>query len=838
MLAGYADTCRRLGVERRRLVATSATRDAADRQAFLDGVRDLLGVDAEVLTGQAEAAATYRGATADLPGDQPTLVVDIGGGSTELICGHGAAADAMVSLDIGCVRGCSSATSTATRRPPGRWPRSGRRGRPPAPRPRGARPGGRLPGRRGRGHGHHRHRARARPRRLRPAPHPPGDVDAAEVAAVAGKLAAMTVAERAALPVMARGREDVIAAGALLLDELIRMFHLRSVIASEADILDGVLLGLAKDPMAAESQAAPAQADDQAPRYRVAAVERMTRIPASTLRSWERRYGWPRPFRAASGQRLYSDDVAVIRFLDRRRVEGMSMSQAAALLRAAPAVEDHDPRLLDRLVAALRAFDEAAAERAFAAAEALLGTEGVATGVVPAAIAAAAVPGHGSGSGQDGTPVEVEHFASNFLRRQVLRLLDGQPPAMGRPVLVGCGPDEQHELGALLLTLLLRARGHRVVYLGARVPGPAMERAAALDPAGVVVSLTMPESLERAVTWTRDNRRWPRHAPASWWAGPAVAAAPDLAARSPATCWTAPSTTAWPPSTPWPAAAEPTVPWPDDGPRRWPPCGNGSGARWWSPATRGTTGRGPSGTRPPTPGRPSSPARRWTTWSRPSASPASGSCRSPCAAAGTATRVLDLRRRHRDRPVADGRGPGRPGPPHGHGGRRRPARGARPPGPGVRAGLPDRARLPHRVGGLTLGGGVGRLAHGLTVDNLAAVELVTAEGERVRADAGGEPELFWGLRGAGANFGIATSFELRLHPVGPLVLAGIAVYPVERAREVAAAFGAHGRRPRRGHGRAGLVRGPARPAVPAGGGRPPGGGGQRHPRRPAGRRRA
>jgi exopolyphosphatase/guanosine-5'-triphosphate,3'-diphosphate pyrophosphatase len=73
-------------------------------------------------------------------------------------------------------------------------------------------------------------------------------VDATEVAAVAAKLAAMTVAERAALPVMARGREDVIAAGALLLDELVGMFHLREVIASEADILDGVLLGLAEGP--------------------------------------------------------------------------------------------------------------------------------------------------------------------------------------------------------------------------------------------------------------------------------------------------------------------------------------------------------------------------------------------------------------------------------------------------------------------------------------------------------------------------------------------------------------------------------------------------------------
>ena len=61
-----------------------------------------------------------------------------------------------------------------------------------------------------------------------------------------------------------------------------------------------------------------------------------------------------------------------------------------------------------------------------------------------------------------------------------------------------------------------------------------MERAAAaLDPAAVVVSLTMPESLERAVAWTRDNRRWPRHAPSSWWAGPAVALGPDLAAHLP-----------------------------------------------------------------------------------------------------------------------------------------------------------------------------------------------------------------------------------------------------------------------------------------------------------------
>ena len=168
--------------------------------------------------------------------------------------------------------------------------------------------------------------------------------------------------------------------------------------------------------MAVDGQESPARADDQVPRYRVAAVARMTRIPAGTLRSWERRYGWPRPFRTAAGQRLYSDqDVAVVHFLDRRRAEGMSLSQAAGLLRPAPAAGNHDPgRLLARLVAALRAYDEADAEGAFAVGEALLGVEGVAVGLVPAAIVAASA----HDPGEDGPPVEVEHFASNFLRRQ------------------------------------------------------------------------------------------------------------------------------------------------------------------------------------------------------------------------------------------------------------------------------------------------------------------------------------------------------------------------------------------------------------------------------------
>ncbi|HEY7623153.1 MAG TPA: FAD-binding protein [Solirubrobacteraceae bacterium] len=78
------------------------------------------------------------------------------------------------------------------------------------------------------------------------------------------------------------------------------------------------------------------------------------------------------------------------------------------------------------------------------------------------------------------------------------------------------------------------------------------------------------------------------------------------------------------------------------------------------------------------------------------------------------------------------------------------------------------------IGGLTLGGGLGHLMrkHGLTVDNLVAVDLVTAAGERLRIDAENDAELFWGLRGGGGNFGIATALEYRLHPIAPLLLAG------------------------------------------------------------------
>jgi FAD/FMN-containing dehydrogenase len=94
------------------------------------------------------------------------------------------------------------------------------------------------------------------------------------------------------------------------------------------------------------------------------------------------------------------------------------------------------------------------------------------------------------------------------------------------------------------------------------------------------------------------------------------------------------------------------------------------------------------------------------------------------------------------------------------------------------------------VAGLTLGGGMGRLQRklGLTIDSLLEVELVTADGRLVRASAEENPELFWGLCGAGANFGVATSFTFRLHPFDGTVTHGAVVHPIERAHELAAVY--------------------------------------------------
>jgi FAD/FMN-containing dehydrogenase len=94
------------------------------------------------------------------------------------------------------------------------------------------------------------------------------------------------------------------------------------------------------------------------------------------------------------------------------------------------------------------------------------------------------------------------------------------------------------------------------------------------------------------------------------------------------------------------------------------------------------------------------------------------------------------------------------------------------------------------IAGLTLGGGLGWLIpkYGMAVDNLASAEVVTADGRVLTASEDEHPDLFWGVRGGGGNFGVVTTFQYRLHPVGPVVTGGLVAHPFEAARDVLRLF--------------------------------------------------
>jgi len=102
----YADLILEHGAGKVRFVATSATRDARNRKVFVDGIREILGVEPEVITGDEEAALSFAGASSVLPsrGSDPVLVVDLGGGSTEFVLGDASGVIAAKSVDVGCVR--------------------------------------------------------------------------------------------------------------------------------------------------------------------------------------------------------------------------------------------------------------------------------------------------------------------------------------------------------------------------------------------------------------------------------------------------------------------------------------------------------------------------------------------------------------------------------------------------------------------------------------------------------------------------------------------------------------------------------------------------------------
>jgi exopolyphosphatase/guanosine-5'-triphosphate,3'-diphosphate pyrophosphatase len=243
VLREYAAEITAANASRVRMVATSATRDAANRDDFVRGVRDVLGVDPEVATGDEEAALSFAGATRELSLGSPYLVVDIGGGSTEFVLGA-RSVDAAISVDVGCVRlterhlhadpPSSEQVAAATTDIDEVLARVRKAV--------SVEQAHTLVGLAGsvttvaavalalpEYDAQRIHHSR---------------ISYDDVRRVTGQLLAMSHQQRAALPVMHPGRVDVIGAGALILSTLMDRFGFSDVVVSEHDILDGIAWSL------------------------------------------------------------------------------------------------------------------------------------------------------------------------------------------------------------------------------------------------------------------------------------------------------------------------------------------------------------------------------------------------------------------------------------------------------------------------------------------------------------------------------------------------------------------------------------------------------------------
>ncbi len=234
-------------------------------------------------------------------------------------------------------------------------------------------------------------------------------------------------------------------------------------------------------------------------KYTVNEVEERTKVPAGTLRQWERRYGFPMPERSESGYRLYSDDdLRGIVAMKRHIADGIPASRAAQLVEELP----REPgaggggrpasSLRDALVEALVALDDEQADRVLGEAHALHPVETVMLEVIQGAMVEIGRRWH------DGAlPTTTEHFASSYVQGRLRALLSLSGQHRSSPgVIVACAPLDQHELGALMLAVLLRRRGYRVTYVGANTPVADLAAMAERHrPLALMISASTPESL-------------------------------------------------------------------------------------------------------------------------------------------------------------------------------------------------------------------------------------------------------------------------------------------------------------------------------------------------------
>jgi DNA-binding transcriptional MerR regulator len=238
------------------------------------------------------------------------------------------------------------------------------------------------------------------------------------------------------------------------------------------------------------------QTSDTTALYTASEVESRTGVPATTLRQWERRYGFPRPSRTAGGYRMYSPyDLTCIGFIQARQEEGVPVSRAVALARehfAQPPAPERP--MVAELVRALIRPDHREAANILSRAHTSLSTEEVMMDVMRPAILRIGLLWE---SGE--ITVAHEHQASVFLKARLSQMIEATGMNdLGPPVVAACGPGEYHEIGLMMLAVALGRRGVRVHYLGGNTPLADMAvYARAVGARALLLSINTQESLDR-----------------------------------------------------------------------------------------------------------------------------------------------------------------------------------------------------------------------------------------------------------------------------------------------------------------------------------------------------
>jgi DNA-binding transcriptional MerR regulator len=232
---------------------------------------------------------------------------------------------------------------------------------------------------------------------------------------------------------------------------------------------------------------------------RIGELSRRVGVKPELLRAWENRYGLLRPARTSGGLRLYSpDDERRVRRMQERIAAGVSAAEAARLVLADEDATEADGAPLEREAERLRdALDRFDAEEANAALDRLFAS------FLPDTVLSAVVLPYlrelGERWDEGSATISQEHFASNLIRTRLAALARGWEGGGGPLALLACAPGELHDLPLLMFGLALRARGWRVLYLGADTPGESVAAAAReLEPALVVVCSVLCSRFRRA----------------------------------------------------------------------------------------------------------------------------------------------------------------------------------------------------------------------------------------------------------------------------------------------------------------------------------------------------